>query len=117
HVLKCLYTDGIMPRSKRSRTDDRGDAASPCTWRHDEHDRRGPLFLSRIAKIFKRAFPLGLTPLPLPTLRLVFCSTLTHTQQQCRRQRLRGRRWTGNTYSRISRGPWIRNSCCAMSTW
>ena len=30
-----------------------------------------------MAKIFERAFPLEFTPLPLPTLRLVFCSTLT----------------------------------------
>jgi hypothetical protein len=46
---------------------------------------------SRIAKIFERAFPLEFTPLPLPTLRLVFCSTLTHTQRQYSGQRLRGR--------------------------
>ena len=32
-------------------------------------------------------------------------------------ERLRGRRWIGNTCWRISRGPSTKNSCCAMSTW
>ena len=36
----------------------------------------------RIVKIFELAFPPEVTPLPLPTLRLVFRSTLIHTQRQ-----------------------------------
>jgi len=37
---------------------------------------------SRIVKIFELAFPLEVTLLPSPALRLVFRSTLTHTQRQ-----------------------------------
>src|SRR5262247_1537640 len=33
----------------------------------------------RLVKIFEPAFPLEVTPLPSPTLRLVFRSTLSHT--------------------------------------
>ena len=54
---------------------------------------RKPLHLtlsSRLVKIFELAFPLEVTPLPLPTLRLVFRSTLIHTQRHYGRQRLRG---------------------------
>src|SRR5262249_44000642 len=36
----------------------------------------------RIVKIFELAFPLEVTPLPLPMLRFVFRSTLPHTQCQ-----------------------------------
>src|SRR6266849_6172134 len=36
----------------------------------------------RIVKIFELAFPLEVTRLPLPSLRLVFRSTLPHTQRQ-----------------------------------
>ena len=36
----------------------------------------------RIVKIFEVAFPLEVTPLPLPMLRFVFRSTLPHTQRQ-----------------------------------
>ena len=36
---------------------------------------------SRMVKIFELAFPLEGTPLPSPALRLVFRSTLTHTQR------------------------------------
>src|SRR5262249_43694431 len=45
---------------------------------------------SRIVKIFELAFPREATPRPSPALGLVFCSTLTHTPCQYRRQRLRG---------------------------
>jgi hypothetical protein len=38
--------------------------------------------LTRIVKIFELAFPLEVTPFPSPALRLVFRSTLTHTQRQ-----------------------------------
>ena len=43
-----------------------------------------------MVKIFKLAFRLEVKPLPLPVLRLVFRSTLTHTQRPYGRQRLRG---------------------------
>src|SRR2546425_12284564 len=43
-----------------------------------------------MAKIFELAFPREVIPLLLPVLRLVFRSTLTHTQRQEGRQRLRG---------------------------
>ena len=36
----------------------------------------------RMVKIFELAFPLEVTSLPSPALRLVFRSTLTHTQRQ-----------------------------------
>src|SRR6266704_3670674 len=42
-----------------------------------------------MVKIFELAFPLEGTPLPSPALRLVFRSTLTHTQPPYGRQRLR----------------------------
>jgi transposase len=38
-------------------------------------------FLTRIVKIFELAFPLEITPRPPSALRLVFRSTLTHTQR------------------------------------
>ncbi len=44
----------------------------------------------RLVKIFELAFPLEVMPLPSPMLRLVFRSTLIHTQRYYRRQRLRG---------------------------
>src|ERR1044072_1884314 len=44
-----------------------------------------------MAKIFELAFLLEVTPLPSLALRLVFYSTLTHTQYQEGRQRLRGK--------------------------
>ena len=43
-----------------------------------------------MVKIFELAFLLEGTPLPSPALRLVFRSTLTHTQRPSGRQRLRG---------------------------
>src|SRR2546422_9880387 len=43
-----------------------------------------------MVKIFEFAFPQEVTPLPLSALRLVFRSTLTHTQRQEGRQSLRG---------------------------
>ena len=45
---------------------------------------------ARIVKIFELAFPLKVTPLSSSALRLVFRPTITHTQRQYRRQRLRG---------------------------
>src|SRR5712691_1438757 len=44
---------------------------------------------TRMVKIFELAFPLEVTPLPSPTLRLVFRCTLTHTQRHYGRQWLR----------------------------
>src|SRR2546428_244377 len=44
-----------------------------------------------MVKIFELAFPLEVTPLPSPVLRLVFHFPLTHTQRQEGRQRLRGK--------------------------
>ena len=46
----------------------------------------------RLVKIFELAFPLEVTPLPSPPLRLVFLSTLIHTRTQRHygRQKLRG---------------------------
>jgi alkylation response protein AidB-like acyl-CoA dehydrogenase len=41
--------------------------------------------LTRMVKIFELAFPREVRPLPSPALRLVFRSTLTHTQRQHRR--------------------------------
>jgi hypothetical protein len=56
-------------------------------------------FVPRMVKIFEFAFPQEVTPLPLSALRLVFRSTLTHTQRQEGRQSLRGeRRWIGRRY-------------------
>src|SRR5205085_4478922 len=46
---------------------------------------------SRIVKIFERIFSLDVASLPSSALRLVFRSTITHTQCQCGRQRLRGK--------------------------
>jgi hypothetical protein len=43
-----------------------------------------------MVKIFELVFPLAVTPLPSPALRLVFHFSLTHTQRQEGRQRLRG---------------------------
>jgi hypothetical protein len=43
-----------------------------------------------LVKIFELTFPLEVTPLPSPTLRLVFRSTLIHTQRYYGRPRLRG---------------------------
>src|SRR5438309_7480272 len=45
---------------------------------------------ARIVKIFDLAFPLKVMPLSSPTLRLVFRPTITHTQHQEGRPRLRG---------------------------
>jgi transposase-like protein len=45
---------------------------------------------SRMVKIFELAFPLEVTPLPSLALRLVFRSTLSHTQRHYGRHRLRG---------------------------
>ena len=45
---------------------------------------------SPMVKIFELAFPWEMTPLPSRVLGLVFCSTLTHTQRQLGRQKLRG---------------------------
>src|SRR5438132_2406954 len=42
-----------------------------------------------MVKIFELAFPLEVTPLPSPALRLVFRCLLTHTQRQYGRQWLR----------------------------
>src|SRR5215467_11971183 len=44
----------------------------------------------RLVKIFESAFSLEVTPLPCPTLRLVFRPTLIHTQRSYGRHRLRG---------------------------
>src|SRR5467141_3577706 len=43
-----------------------------------------------MVKILELAFPQDVTLLPSPALQLVFRSTLTHTQRQEGRQRLRG---------------------------
>src|SRR5919202_42200 len=45
---------------------------------------------TRIVKIFELAFPLKVTLLSSPALRLVFCPTILHTQRPYGRQRLRG---------------------------
>src|SRR5262249_49391906 len=74
--------------------------------------------LGRMVKIFELACLLEVTPLPSPTLRLVFLPIITDTHRQCgwhRVQEMRG--WTGNTCWRISLGQSIKHCCCATSTW
>src|SRR5215471_6628518 len=48
-----------------------------------------PVWRCRLVKIFEPAFLLEVIPLPSPTLRLVFRSTLIHTQRSYGRHRLR----------------------------
>src|SRR5207237_10559672 len=73
---------------------------------------------TRIVKIFELAFLLEVTPPTIAALQLVFrpprhgyslaIGTVTTTGE---------RRWIGNTCSRLSREPSIRNCCCATNIW
>src|SRR5438874_2155229 len=74
--------------------------------------------LPRIVKIFELAFLLAdYAPYHRCTSTCVLASRHGYSPAIWTVTTTGERRWIGNTCSRISLGPSIRNYCCATSTW